>query len=442
MAVKSLLRCALIGAGLVAASPGHAVDLALVVTGDDALTSETAHEELIQSYTAAGFEVISASGLDRERLAERIAQFERAMVDTDRLVVHLSGPLVSEAGLSVFLPENVAAESRTEVLTGGIPLPLLFEIAATRPGQSMVALGVTRLADPMALQLEIPQGVLVLRGRPIKVRDVIVDQMLGAGRTALEIDATAAEVQFEGLVTNLFRLADPVEEEEVASVSEDPGPEVFEADLALSEEDRIKVQDDLRILGYDTGAADGTFGEGTRAALRNWQRDNGMTVTGYLNRRHYGQLNAAAAAERAEIAEAEAANIATSEAERAGWDLARSADTLRAYRSYLETYPEGRFADRARDRIETLEAASETAQRIRGYRQEERSLGLTVASVAVLERRLDSLGLVAGPPDGRVDRQTRRALATFQAQRGLTPTGYLNPQTIQRLILAGNESSE
>ena len=441
MAVKALLRSALLGAGLLAAAPALASDLALIITGDQALTSETAHEDLVQSYTAAGFEVIAGSGLDRERLADRIAQFERAMVDAERLVVHVSGPLVTEAGLSVFLPENVAAESRTEVLTGGIPLPRLFEIAATRPGQSMVALGVTRQADPMALEIEIPQGVLVLRGRPIQVRDVVVDQMLTIGRTALEIDAPAADVQFEGLVTNLFRLADPVLADEEAA-PEEPGPETFEADLALSEEDRIKIQNDLRVLGYSSGTTDGVFGPGTRSALRDWQRDNDMTVTGFLNRRHYGQLTDEAAAERQRISEAEAANIATSEAERASWDLARNADTLRAYREYLESYPEGRFAERALDRVETLEAASETAQRIRTYRQEERSLGLTVASVAVLERRLDSLGLVAGPPDGRVDRQTRRALATFQAQRGLTPPGYLNPQTIQRLILAGNETGE
>ncbi len=414
---------------LTLASPLVAADVVLIVTGDEALPGALGHDNLTQRFRDAGYEVYAGEDLNRADMTKLIAQVEGKLADTGRLVIHLSGPVAAEAGLSVYLPRDVSPESRTEVLTGGVPLALLLEMAATRPGQSMLALGLPRLADPLNLNLDIPQGVLVLRGRPPEVRDVVVDQMLRAGRTVPQIDAAAAGVQFDGLITDFFRLAEPPD-----PAASDADPTAVEAQL--SEADRVQIQTDLADLGYGPGDVDGVFGSATRGAIRAWQRDNGQPADGVLSSAQIRDLADAATAERA----ARAAASSAEQAEREAWDLARTTDTLRAYRDFLVAYPEGRFTARAQDRVDTLEAASETAQRIRGYRQQEQNLGLTVASVAVIERRLDALGLAAGPPDGRVDRQTRRAIATFQAQRGLTPTGYLDPATIQRLILAGAEA--
>lgn len=422
-----LLICAVLMLG----RPVGAADIALVV---DNLSAPEAHQALTQAYSNAGFEVVEGQSLDRAELARLIARIEARLEEDGRLVLHLTGRMVTQAGLTVFLPDDVSPDSRTQVLTGGVPLALLLEMAAARPGRNLVSLGVPPGARD--LRLAPPDGVLVLSGPASNVRTVILEEFLEAGRRVLEIDAEGAGVRFDGMITSNLTLL-PIDEI-LAAPPPEPLPDPAAFQNSLTPEARAQIQTDLTDLGYATFRADGDFDNATKTAIENWQRDSDQPQTGFLTEDQVQLLADAAAAERT----ARATTGSAEEVEREAWDLTRATDTLRAYRDFLTTYPEGRFAARARERVETLEAANETAQRIRGYRQAERDLRLTVASVAVLERRLDALGLVTGPSDGRLDRQTRRAIATFQAQRGLTPTGYLDSATIQRLILAGNVAAE
>lgn len=55
-------------------------------------------------------------------------------------------------------------------------------------------------------------------------------------------------------------------------------------DGALRPADITALQTRLTALGYDTGGIDGIIGPNTRAALRQWQRDNAAVVDGYVNR--------------------------------------------------------------------------------------------------------------------------------------------------------------
>ncbi len=66
-----------------------------------------------------------------------------------------------------------------------------------------------------------------------------------------------------------------------------------ETPLALS--DRIAAQQALAKLGFDPGAPDGVVGLNTRAALRAWQKANGITADGYLSLEMVRQLRGAAA---------------------------------------------------------------------------------------------------------------------------------------------------
>ena len=52
--------------------------------------------------------------------------------------------------------------------------------------------------------------------------------------------------------------------------------------LGLTLDERVDVQRRLRRLGYDPLRTDGTFGAGTRRAIREWQADEGVEETGYL----------------------------------------------------------------------------------------------------------------------------------------------------------------
>ena len=76
-----------------------------------------------------------------------------------------------------------------------------------------------------------------------------------------------------------------------------------EAALGLDRAARRAIQEGLAASGFDPGGTDGRFGPGTRAALRDWQTEQGVEVTGYLTGTSAEQLRAAgeeALAERAE----------------------------------------------------------------------------------------------------------------------------------------------
>ena len=53
-------------------------------------------------------------------------------------------------------------------------------------------------------------------------------------------------------------------------------------EAGLSDADRRGVQEALRKMGYYVGAVDGKFGPVTRAAIRRFQQDLWVSVTGYL----------------------------------------------------------------------------------------------------------------------------------------------------------------
>ncbi len=75
-------------------------------------------------------------------------------------------------------------------------------------------------------------------------------------------------------------------EEPILTEAPQPADTVDEADpamagdVALSEEQVIALQDTLKDLGYFFGPSDGRKGPRTRTALRNFQRDQGLSVSG------------------------------------------------------------------------------------------------------------------------------------------------------------------
>lgn len=263
------------------------------------------------------------------------------------------------------------------------------------------------------------------------------------------------------------------------------GAEAVETALGLSRTARQQIQRDLTLLEYNTRGIDGIFGPGTRGAIRNWQAARGFAVTGFLTGPQVGILREAAALRAAELEEEtrrqreveeradraywqaigegrdeaglrsyleryprglfaevararlediDAARRAEAEAEeRADWDAVRQRDSVDAYRSYLDAYPRGLFADSARARIAELETGlSPDAQSQAEAR--EAALNLAQPMRVLVEQRLAAVGLDPGRQDGVFDRQTRIAIQTYQDGRGLTPTGYLDQMTVVRLL--------
>ncbi|WP_212523057.1 peptidoglycan-binding protein [Actibacterium sp. MT2.3-13A] len=256
--------------------------------------------------------------------------------------------------------------------------------------------------------------------------------------------------------------------------------------LGLALEQRRAIQRDLSVLGYDTGGIDGIFGRSTRASIAAWQRENREEATSYLTVGQITRLRQQAAernrvlqeearARRAQLERddraywartgaagteaglldylarypdglfAEQANRQLTEierrkreearaADRAAWDRATAADTRAAYRRYLQEYPEGAFAEQARNRIDALDRAEVDREAVEAARQQEALLtGLPPLRLAV-ERGLAAQGYEPGPQDGTFDARTRRALRQFQRANGLTVTGYADRATMVRLL--------
>lgn len=83
------------------------------------------------------------------------------------------------------------------------------------------------------------------------------------------------------------RLADRMQGEPELSRS-------WPVEQALSRDDRYAAQQALAQLGYNPGGIDGVIGAGTRAALRAWQKSNGLVADGYLTAELVGRLKAQA----------------------------------------------------------------------------------------------------------------------------------------------------
>jgi murein L,D-transpeptidase YcbB/YkuD len=123
--------------------------------------------------------------------------------------------------------------------------------------------------------------------------------------------------------------------------------------------------------------------------------------------------------------------------DRAAWDEAVAGDSVASYKAYLSRYPDGAFAPKAKGRIRALERDDKSERDVAQARAEEQGRVLNAIGRQLAEARLANLGINPGTVDGRFDDRTRKALAEFQRTRGLRVSGYLDEQTVVRLLADG-----
>jgi len=263
--------------------------------------------------------------------------------------------------------------------------------------------------------------------------------------------------------------------------------EQAERDLNLSREEKRDIQRNLTILDHDPKGVDGLIGPASRAAITSWQRANFFEVTGFLDGeqivklRDQGQKRADAlareAARQAELernrdiafwkstgasgdesdirvyltefpdgiygeeakqrlAQIEAAKLdRISAKERSDWNRVTNEDSIEAYQAYLASYPNGAFVEAANTRISALNRRAEVKERNAAARAKENALGLDRSVWRLVEARLAQLGLEPGEVDGKPNPDTRRAIRNYQKSSDLPVTGFLDRETLSRLIL-------
>jgi peptidoglycan hydrolase-like protein with peptidoglycan-binding domain len=148
----------------------------------------------------------------------------------------------------------------------------------------------------------------------------------------------------------------------------------IEASIGLTRSQRVEIQRQLTKIGYDAGGADGLWGSKTRAAIKSWQAANKVSATGYVT--------------------------------------AAQVDLMAKQAGPVAEAPTGGYGNVALE--ETL-------------------LGLTSYERADIQRRLTRLGYNTYGADGVWGPNTRRALRQWQADEGLSVTGYITADQVRKV---------
>ena len=171
-----------------------------------------------------------------------------------------------------------------------------------------------------------------------------------------------------------------------------------------SNNDVLKLQTALDILGYYDGKLDGKYGDGTKEAVANYQKDEGLTADGYAGERTVKSIF--------------------------GSCSSRS----------LTTQPEpgskksSSSSSSAKSKYKTVDSISEI-----GSAPGKTELGDSGTNVVKLQQALECLGYYDGAIDGDFGEGTEAAVKRFQSKRGMKADGIAGSSTIR--VLFGSSSS-
>ncbi len=500
-----------------------AADIALLIgtDGEDIATEQSDQIALmVDVLNSRGYEVYDHQSATRADIAAALAQVAKRLPETERLILFYAGDTRAHDARAWLLPSDFQGEGRIDAIFGGVGLDALLDMAATLPGRAAVVIGTDGTADDAAPadgayvdltrgigQPVVPQGVLLIAGPVEEAISAVTEGLMNGGRSVAEaLEAPRAGVEVLGFLSpEASFVADTTANETgavprprrpepvVVEPAPEPAPavdpaEAVEAALAFDQATRRGIQQRLTVLGYNTRGIDGVFGPGTRGAIEDWQKEQELAGTGFLNADQTRLLTALAEARSAELSaaaerarqEEEAADAAfwrttgangkasdlrsylgrypdgiyaeearadldrlekaaraeARKEDRAAWEAAEKRNSVTTYRRYLDAYPKGAFADQARARIADLTATPDRDRAKAAAAAAEEAMGLGQGSRALIEGQLAAIGYDVGAQDGKFDAKTRRALREFQTRQGLEVTGYVNQPTVQALIIA------
>lgn len=510
--------------------PVRAADVALVLTVENyrfqpALRADPDLRSIAQKLRRSGFEVIVNDRQDSNGLRAATTRFaERLRQGADRVVVVASGHYASAYRAPWMLGAEAADVGSLDIGGYGLPLTALTSLVAAHQGQAVVVLGqykqalsLGRGASAGIKGLTFPHGVSGFLA-PANRLDRLVSVLLTPGRPLAEVARAAGPgVEARGYLPRhaAFLSFDgrPVPDPEGSywDALRDLGTEEAlrfyldrypngqhagdaraalralrdqhqaglkhqENQLGLSRGQRRAVQEDLTYLGYDTRGIDGVFGNGTRQAITRFQQASALPATGYLDattlamlseqadrkrlrdgkaherqdRRLWQDVDARHSlagyeeylaaypnglfADEARQRHADLSRAQSSDDDQAAWDKAIYHDGMTGYQAYLKSFPRGIYAAEAQARVDAFVRLQIDRDLMGSLQDQERNIAGNKISRLLVEQRLSTHGEDPGAIDGVFDENTRRALRRFQRSRGLLVTGLVTQQTMLHLV--------
>jgi peptidoglycan hydrolase-like protein with peptidoglycan-binding domain len=182
-----------------------------------------------------------------------------------------------------------------------------------------------------------------------------------------------------------------------ATADEKPRPPIFRP----TKDQITEVQTMLKAKGLYEGEAIGKLDKPTRAAIKSWQKDNGLKTTGTLNR---------------------------ATLEKMGIELTERQKTIPvSENSYAAAEPSGAVE------TDTKVKATANSEPSGENKPKRKIFRATKDQVVDAQKVLKGFGMYSGEETGKLDDDTREGLKKYQEGKGLKITGTLNQATLEKM---------
>lgn len=179
----------------------------------------------------------------------------------------------------------------------------------------------------------------------------------------------------------------------------------------------VRLQVELKNAGYAPGTADGHFGSKTRAALEKFQKDEGLDITGEMNKATWAAMDRSSMGIR-------------------GGAAARTAEQVKRMQQaliglgYLSDKADGVYGSKTREAVRQYQKAHGlTADGSAGSK----TMTSLKNTVTALQSDLARKGYYSGKIDSSFGKGTQSAVKAYQKKNGLDQTGVAGASTMKKL---------
>ena len=181
-----------------------------------------------------------------------------------------------------------------------------------------------------------------------------------------------------------------------------------------------RLQQNLIGLGYLEGNADGSFGAGTKAAVRKFQADFGLRADGSAGNATQTALRNAVVRLQAELK-----NFGFTPGSADGHFGNKTKQAVKAFQTQWGLKTNGIAGAAVHRQIDSASGGMRAGASVRK--------GSSGTQVRYLQQALIGLGFLTGSADGRYGPATAEAVRRYQSAYGLTPDGNAGPNTMTSL---------